>query len=520
MTSYKEAYKYPFIATEILSSKNKLIEGALLIYDNEENNNILNLIKVLDNKEVLNSTLPGYINKIINSHIENDLLYENIRKNNIIIFEILIKYIYKDSYRDLFYLFVNESVKREKKDNSDFIQKLFDILLNNMYQYITIMNNNENSEKLIDAKGGIFNIIYVFIKLAENNYDIFSIIIKKLSEGEILEILTNNLKEINEEENEEEIQIINKNNKNIFYCLNKLLILFSNLFNLILIKNEKEKYAFNKYYLLTIIEPPYNPYAYVPSYVSNTDKNKNENNEIDKEKSNNMEIELDEIIKLLIDTNITHLQEIFSIFKNNIEKIKDLNKSIIFSFYNNLTDILILILITEKKDNEKINSFLIAILMDLVQLIIDYPFYSLIHNKTLKIFQYITENNINIKKDNLIKYLQNYFNETILNGLISDEGAILNNKKESNNNIYLINILNFLEKQENKKIIEYIGKNNEGLLENEKMEPGEYVPKPDEDEIITKKKEDIHDSEAFIFTPKKVIEDSKKILKNLKQLDN
>ena len=77
-----------------------------------------------------------------------------------------------------------------------------------------------------------------------------------------------------------------------------------------------------------------------------------------------------------------------------------------------------------------------------------------------------------------------------------------------------------MEKQENKKIVDFLEKNNEKLLENEKMEPGEYVPKPDEEEIISKKKVDIHDSEAFIFTPKKVIEDSKKILKNLKQLDN
>ena len=68
-------------------------------------------------------------------------------------------------------------------------------------------------------------------------------------------------------------------------------------------------------------------------------------------------------------------------------------------------------------------------------------------------------------------------------------------------------------------MIEYIGKNSEGLLENEKMDPREYVPKPDEDEIILQKKEDIHDSEAFIFTPKKIIEDSKKIMKNLKELD-
>ena len=51
------------------------------------------------------------------------------------------------------------------------------------------------------------------------------------------------------------------------------------------------------------------------------------------------------------------------------------------------------------------------------------------------------------------------------------------------------------------------------------MEIGDYVPKPDEDEIIFEKKQDLHDTEGFIFTPKKIIEDSKKILKNLKEFD-
>ena len=37
MTSYKEAYKYPFIATEILSSKNKLITDKILINYIKEN---------------------------------------------------------------------------------------------------------------------------------------------------------------------------------------------------------------------------------------------------------------------------------------------------------------------------------------------------------------------------------------------------------------------------------------------------------------------------------------------------
>ena len=51
------------------------------------------------------------------------------------------------------------------------------------------------------------------------------------------------------------------------------------------------------------------------------------------------------------------------------------------------------------------------------------------------------------------------------------------------------------------------------------MEIGDYVPKPDEDEIILEKKQDIHDTEGFIFASKKVIENSKKILKNLKEFD-
>ena len=120
MTSYKEAYKYPFIVTEILSSRNPLIEKPLLTgVEDENNNNMLNLIKVLDNKEVLNSTIPGYINKVITSHLENDLFIDNILKNSNVIYNILLKYIYNDSYRDLFYLIVNAVTKKGKTDNND-----------------------------------------------------------------------------------------------------------------------------------------------------------------------------------------------------------------------------------------------------------------------------------------------------------------------------------------------------------------------------------------------------------------
>ena len=527
MTSYKEAYKYPFIVTEILSSKNKLIEGALINNNSEENNNIINLIKVLDNKEIINTTLPGYINKIISSHIDNELFYDIIYKSNNIIFEIIFKYIYNDSYRDLFYLISNEAVKKGKSDNNDIIHKIFENLLNNMNKYISIMNDNDNSDDIIEIKDCIYNLIYILIKLAENSDSQFALIIKKIADGVLISSLKSNLKEIDEEENEEENKIKNKNNLNAFYCINKILILFSNLFNIILVKNENDKYAFNKYNLSTIIDPPYNPYTYVPSYVVNKDyekknENKDENEDKDKDKTNEVENkknEFDESFKLLIDISINFLKDIFSIFENKIEIINDLSKSIIFSFYNKITDNIILITVTEKKDNEKLNNFLNEILIDLIQLIIDYPYCSIIHIKTLKIFQFINELNLSIKKENIINFLKNYFTDKKINELILDEGIILNNKKESDNNIYLINVLNLLERQDNSKIKEYLEITNKGLYEDEKMEPGEYVPKPDEEEIIFKKKEDYHDSEAFIFTPKKIIEDSKKIMKNLKHLD-
>ena len=523
LTSYKEAYKYPFIATEILSSRNKIIEQSLLGSNTEENNNILNLLKVLDNKEVLNTTLPGYINKIITSHLENELLYDNILKNNNTIFDILFKYIYNDSYRDIFYLVINEAIKKGKKEFFDFIPKIFEHLMNYMNKYITDenINNKENDEEAMEIKNGINNLIIILIKLAEKNDELFDMIVKKLSEEDILKNLISNMKEIDDESNEEVINLKNNCNKNAFYCVNKLSILFSNLFNTILTKHENDKYAYYKYYLLTIIEPSYSPYNQNQNQnVANNDDTKavEEPNNENKDKSNENN-ENEEKYKILIDSSISYLNHLYSNYEDKIEVIDDINKRIIFTTYNNITDILILITVIEKKDNEKLCIFLNNILIDLIQLIIEYPNCSILHNKTLEIVKLILEYNLSIKKDKIIRYLKNYLNEKKVNELITDDGIINNDKKESSNNIYLVNILNLLEKQDNQKIVEYLEKNSQGLYQDEKLSPEQYVPSPDEEEMILKKKEDIHDSEAFIFTPKKIIEDSKKIMKNLKELD-
>ena len=510
MTSYKEAYKYPFIATEILSSKNKLITDNILI-NNKEENYILKLIKVLDNKDILNTTIPGYITKIISAHINEDVLYDNIYANKEIIFDIFLKYVYNDSYRDLFYLIFNEAINKRKNEFYDLIPKLSDNLYINMNNYIL----NESSDSLIELKDGINNIIYIFIKLADNNEEVFNLIINKLKECQLDKKLKENLKNEN---------INNKLNENISFCLNYLLIFISNLLNIIITKDENDIYAFNKYYLSTIYDPPYSLNSNITYNISNIKDTNNKNEDV-KDKDVEMKVEgenkNDKInLNQLIDIGIEYLNESNSFFEKYIKIFDNINKSVIFSYYDKMTDLIILILkITATKEKEKITNFLNLILQDLIKLIINYPQNSIINNKTLYIFKLVALNDTMIEKSSLVNLLKDTLSQKRLDDLITNEGVISNNDIGNNNNIYLINILNMLEKQDNEKIVKYLQKTNEGLYENEKMEIGDYVPKPDEDEIIFEKKQDIHDTEGFIFTPKKIIEDSKKILKNLKEFD-
>ena len=510
MTSYKEAYKYPFIATEILSSKNKLISDNILI-NNKEENYILKLIKVLDNKDILNTTIPGYITKIISAHINEDVLYDNIYANKEIIFDIFLKYVYNDSYRDLFYLIFNEAINKRKNEFYDLIPKLSDNLYINMNNYIL----NESSDSLIELKDGINNIIYIFIKLADNNEEVFNLIINKLKECQLDKKLKENLKNEN---------INNKLNENISFCLNYLLIFISNLLNIIITKDENDIYAFNKYYLSTIYDPPYSLNSNITYNISNIKDTNNKNEDV-KDKDVEMKVEgenkNDKInLNQLIDIGIEYLNESNSFFEKYIKILDNINKSVIFSYYDKMTDLIILILkITATKEKEKITNFLNLILQDLIKLIINYPQNSIINNKTLYIFKLVALNDTMIEKSSLVNLLKDTLSQKKLDDLITNEGVISNNDIGNNNNIYLINILNMLEKQDNEKIVKYLQKTNEGLYENEKMEIGDYVPKPDEDEIIFEKKQDIHDTEGFIFTPKKIIEDSKKILKNLKEFD-
>ena len=315
MTSYKEAYKYPFIAAEILSSKNKLITEKILKENNSENY-VLKLIKVLDNKEILNTTIPGYITKIISSHVDSELFYENIVKNKEIIFEIFFKYIYNDSYRDLFYLIINSAINQGKNEFNDYIQNLFDNLLINMNNYIS----NENNDDIMKLKDGIKNIIYIFIKLAENKEEIFNLIINKLNEFDFIKKLKENIKEI------DDIDKTNQNNINILFCINSIIILITNLLNIIITKKENDVYAFNKYYLSTIFDPPYSLNNYITYNINDNNRKEITDRDI-KEKNENKDVEMKveeedkkENVNLsqLNDIGLAYLNEVYTFFDKYI----------------------------------------------------------------------------------------------------------------------------------------------------------------------------------------------------------
>jgi hypothetical protein len=148
-------------------------------------------------------------------------------------------------------------------------------------------------------------------------------------------------------------------------------------------------------------------------------------------------------INSLLDIGIVYLNEVFSIFNKYIKVINNLDKSTIFSIYDKITDLIIL-LINCSLEKEKLTNFLDSILTDLVKLIIDYPQYTIINNKILTIFKLIHEKDIQINKIFLLNYIKDFYTEEKINDLITNEGVIPNKEKE-NGNIYLINILNILE---------------------------------------------------------------------------
>lgn len=519
MTSCNSAYKFPFIAAEILSSNNQLIIDSLFGINKEQNDcedkkekncpNIFSLFKVLDNNNILYTTIPGYIYKIIQSHIKNKLLLDNIEKYIDNIFDILLKFIYIDSYRDILYILIDEAMNGQRKEYYKLIKKIFDLLIIDMKNYIKNNNLEENST----IQNRIDNIILTLIKLFKKYSEVYMLIINNLSDCEML-------KNIPSKEENLSFENILKD----FYCKRKFIKIFSNLLYVIISKKENNEYIFFKYYLTTIIEPTYQPFDKDIELINeknkeNADKQKNNVDNKEKEEQNN----IDKSNQLLYNLSSIFIKNIYLILLNKIKKAEKVNKSFIVGSYNDLTDLLLELILVKKdiqnlNNNKNIDDLLQEnFLFDLIQFIIDYPFCSIIHNKTLQIFLLLELEQIS-QKEKIIKYFENYFTNEKVSNLVNN-GKLIYNGNDSFNNIFLIKIYQKMVKDTSPKIKEYLDINSKGLLENEKLSSDQYVPKPDEEEIIFQKKQDIHDSEAFIFTPKKVIEESKKIMKNLIEMD-
>ena len=157
MTNYKSAFKYPYIVTEILSSQNEKITNQLFLIEGENKPLILQIIETLNEINIQDSTIPGYVTKIIIAHISNDNFYNCIYNYFNDLFNFLFKNIESDSIRDITYELINKGLH---SNNQEKFIEIFNIFINKLKE--TNINHNifQNEIWLIIALSRSNEIIY------------------------------------------------------------------------------------------------------------------------------------------------------------------------------------------------------------------------------------------------------------------------------------------------------------------------------------------------------------------------
>jgi hypothetical protein len=249
---------------------------------------------------------------------------------------------------------------------------------------------------------------------------------------------------------------------------------------------------------------------------------------------------------------IKHVIENFSLFFNLVENIKNeekdkkietlhnLNKISKFSeTYLLFLDVTIqLIWIKELELIEFINE---KVLWSFLVNMIEYPNNSFLMNKTLKIFEMLLSNHFysSLKPlliDTFIKFTQSIFKIQSLEDIINlDNKCLKYTNLSSINSVYLMklvqlfyfyfkddhNVSSQITEYEN-FIINYIDIISKELTKDQQSV--DEIKNAGDEEIKNEKNcnfffKIVYDSEAFLFTTKKIIENSRKLNQKLKQLD-
>lgn len=478
MTNYKHAFKYPFIASEILCSNNEKIIKRLFNKEKDEKYPpILSLLELLDNHSLLNTTIPGYISKIIYSHMENELFLKSIEPYIKEILNILLENIQNDSYRNILYSIIKKGIQID--DLKDKYLNIIDDIFNKL-------------NEIIKDEFKLFNIIWIFVALSKDDENSLKEIIQEKNLNKIIEIYK--IKDENYmSDNNESKDIVNEKD---IKCYEKLNCFFTN-FLFMFLKSIQKDVMFENLNITSLIEAEiYQNNSIIPQ-VSNINKEYNFED------------------KTLIDKFYYFVIENFEIIYKVTDKVKkySINNNQKISFcYLNLLDIINLLLMIKFSSEFLTKNIINEFYIDLI----NFPQNSILNQKLIQIFSSLGKNELT---QNFFENLNKYVLENILNEDIIKNEVINKKITTSLNYTYLLKMFYYLNSDyDNTQLKEYMNSIEQGLFEGQ-IQPQDTIVQKDEDAEPVETKKDIHDSEAFIFTTKKILEDSKKVSKKLMDLD-
>ena len=431
MKNCQNAFKIPFVASEILSNTHDKIEKKLFLIKEDEKPLILKIIETLNEDNIKDTTIPGYISKIFRAHISNNYIFNCMYPYLKELFSFLFENIECDSFRDIAFELINKGLNTKHKEK---FLELFDIFLTRLKEPNPDKYQLENS-------------IWLIIALCRINEDIYHKI------DEILSVIISIFYEKNEQDND----IFSKEEYDKFTLLMQLI---TNILYIPLKNRNTEIFSYN----LCITN------------LIDTNLSLTENYEL----SN---------IDLLTDYDGSNIDSfrficknfnlLYSIFLKCKKFLKEQKISSCTFLLSNLLDTLIILL----NFNPKFPIITTNFLLDLINVMIEYPNHSIINQKISGIISIFEKENFDsstilndLEKQILTK--SNIEEVLIRNTIIS------NNSKISIYLIYFIKIYTSL-KGKNNEITDLIEKYNEiiskGLFQNELMKNNDDIQNLEDD---------------------------------------
>ena len=501
MTNYKFAFTYPYLVAEVLSMNNEKFSEALFT---EKNNSIpiLDLLNCLSKDSIKDTTIPGYICKIITSQLmNNDKLIMNIEPYLDSIQRNLYKNIDSDSYRDILNVILVKGIKKDIKENTNSFIKSIDSIVNMIVEIFNDFNNNNEI---------IRNLCYLLVALYKGEGEC---VLKRLIE------ITNNKTNIDKildlfrNKSDNSMSDISKDILSWEECeaYRALIELISNIMRSTIKDTIKdEDLVLTSMFDIGVVVDP---------------KTMQNNKGNETEQKNNKIVLSDEVCNsfyTIIFDNFCLLFEISNKIKLYASKMKHLptmtssNSSsfpIVSRCYLSFLDIICISLSHDKLTKK---FFTLSLINELWNDIIKYGNNSLMYLKIIKIFSlYLQSNNDKTILNDLAAKIEQFINDNYNYEIVS-KGVITNKNSQSLNCVYIIKLYCLLTNSN--KYEEYSKIISKDLFKDE-VQTESNVKLVNEDEEVFEEKKDIHDTEAFIFTTKKTIEASKKVSKKLKQLD-